>query len=182
MTDLTDETLLDHLKRGDINALGVLYERYKTVLFNYFLRTTKDYDTSNDLLIETFERVYKYRKSYQSGRKVRSWLFQMASNLTKDYFKKTKQLQDLGKSWGSSKAISSDDSDIPSDIAYRHQQLQRALGQLKATDRELIHRYYLLEMPYEDIAKIENISINNARIKVCRALKTLKTLLKDCEL
>jgi len=42
--------------------------------------------------------------------------------------------------------------------------------------------YYLLEMTYEDIAINENISINNARIKVCRALKSLKELLKDSEL
>ncbi|RNC86257.1 MAG: RNA polymerase sigma factor [Winogradskyella sp.] len=182
MTELKDEVLLDNLKRGDVNALGKLYERYKTVLFNYFLRTVRDYDASNDLLMETFERVYKYRNSYQSSRKVRSWLFQIASNLTKDYFKKTKQSTAIGNSWREHTETKTTESEISSDITYRNSALMRALNQLKPTERNLINMYYLLEMSYEDMATAEGITVNNARIKVCRALKRLKETLKDSEL
>ncbi|MBT8182594.1 MAG: RNA polymerase sigma factor [Eudoraea sp.] len=176
MTEVTDEILLDRLKKGDVNSLGVLYERYKTLFFNYFLRTTRDYDASSDLLMETFERIYKYSSSYRSIRKVRPWLFQIASNLTKDYFKKSKRLEVRVEM---NSEIPADNPEFLIDNSYRNKQLLKAMGKLKPTERNIINMYYLLEMSYEEISICEDISINNARIKVCRALKKLKELLKD---
>ncbi len=182
MTEVSDNILLDRLKSGDVKALGLLYERYKSVLHNYFLRATQDYDVSNDLLIETFERVYKYKKSFQSGRVVKSWLYRIASNVMKDHFKKTKQIQDFGNRRKFNVETEVPENDITSDIKYRHQQMYTALERLNPLERNLIQMYYLLEMSYEDMAKSEGITVNNARIKVCRALKKLKELLKDSEL
>lgn len=176
MTELTDELLLQKLTKGDIQCLGVLYERYSKLLFNYFYRVTKEYDTSNDLLMETFERIYQYRHSYKLSRKVRPWIFQIGSNLIKDHFKK------------SSKTVSINESDIEqtsvkpenfSELSERQRKLQLAMGLLNPEQRNIITKYYLLEMSYEDIAEMENFTVNNARIKVCRALKKLRDLLKD---
>ncbi|NNK29547.1 MAG: sigma-70 family RNA polymerase sigma factor, partial [Flavobacteriaceae bacterium] len=45
-----------------------------------------------------------------------------------------------------------------------------------------ITQYYLMEAPYSEIAVMENISVNTARIRVCRTLKQLKELLKNADL
>lgn len=179
MSDTTDEYLLEQLKNGNTKSLGVLYERNKTLLFNYFLRCTRDYDTSNDLLMETFERIFKYCHSYNSLKKVRPWIFQIATNVLKDTYKKSNQFGSIDESALKIKIVDPEES-VHS--TYRNKQLQEALLRLKPSQRNIVNMYYLLELSYEDIASTENISINNARIKVCRALKELKKLLKDCEL
>jgi RNA polymerase sigma-70 factor (ECF subfamily) len=179
MNDSSDEYLLEQLKNGNTKSLGVLYERYKTLLFNYYLRCTRDYDTSNDLLMETFERIYKYCHSYKHLKKVRPWIFQIASNLLKDTYKKSNQFDSIDGSDLELKIVSLHQ---PADSNFRNKQLHEALARLKPSQRNIVNMYYLLEMSYEDIASNENISINNARIKVCRALKKLKELLKDSEL
>jgi len=179
MTRLTDELLMKNLKNGDTKSLGVLYERYKRILFTFFIRTIQDRDTSNDLLMETFERIYKYRNSYSGTKKARPWIFQIASNLTKDYYKKSGKLETIDKL---KQEILMVQPELPDETKSRNRLLHAALYKLKPHQRNIINMYYLLEMTYEDIAINENISINNARIKVCRALKNLKELLKDSEL
>jgi RNA polymerase sigma-70 factor (ECF subfamily) len=179
MIENIDEILLDNLKRGEILSLGVLYERYKIKLFNYFLKTTKDYDISNDLLMETFERIYKYRNSYKSVKNVRPWIYQIASNLIKDHFKKSGKMKEIAEMKMEVITVIPDSED---DKKYRNKQLMVALGKLNPSERNIINMYYLLEMGYKDIAVNQDITENNARIKVCRALKKLKELLKYSEL
>lgn len=179
MSDATDEYLLEQLKNGHTKSLGVLYERNKTILFNYFFRSTRDYDTSNDLLMETFIRIFKYCHSYNALKKVRPWIFQIATNVLKDTYKKSNQFDSIDELALEIKIIDPQES-VHS--TYRNKQLQEALLRLKPSQRNIVNMYYLLELSYEDIASTENISINNARIKVCRALKELKKLLKNCEL
>ena len=171
MTKVTDEILLENLKRGDMNSLGILYERYKSMLFNYFLRTTKDYNASNDLLMETFERIYKYRNSFKSERRVRPWIYQIAVNLTKDHFKRLDKMKVLKNTKSEIKVVNPNALDDKED---NKRELMLALGKLNPSERNIINMYYLLEMEYKDIAINFKISENNARIKVCRALKKLK--------
>ncbi|WP_299519121.1 sigma-70 family RNA polymerase sigma factor [Winogradskyella sp.] len=179
MIEVKDEILLDRLKNGDIEILGTLYERYKKQIFNHFLRCTRDYDLSNDLLMETFERVYKYCHSFNLSKKVRPWIFQIAVNLLKDTYKTSNRFESIDKT-KVTYTIEAQDTSI--DESYKHKQLYNALDQLDPYQRNIISMYYLLEMSYEDIATTENMSINNARIKVCRSLKKLKEILKDLEL
>jgi RNA polymerase sigma-70 factor (ECF subfamily) len=179
MTRLTDELLMTNLKNGDTKSLGVLYERYKSILFTFYVRTIQDHDSSKDLLMETFERIYKYRNSYNVKKKARPWIFQIASNLTKDYYKKTGKLQSIDKLKPEIFVVQ---PELPDETKSRDKLLQVALNKLKPPQRNIINMYYLLEMTYEDIAINEKVSINNARIKVCRALKNLKEVLKDSEL
>ena len=179
MTSLTDEFLIKELCDGETKNLGIIYERYKVLLFNYFLRTTRDYDVSNDLLMETVERIYKYRFTYNPSKKVRPWLFQIASNLVKDFYNRSNKYVEISKTIYESPVM---EAKLSLDSADRSKYLQKALETLKPANRNIINKYYLLEMSYEDIALSENISVNNARIKICRSLKKLKQLLKDSEI
>ncbi|MEL6811997.1 MAG: sigma-70 family RNA polymerase sigma factor [Bacteroidota bacterium] len=179
MMEISDETLFEKLRNGDIKSLGIIYERYKDLLFNFFLRNTGNYHSSNDLVMETFERVFKYRHSFKNSKKIRPWIYQIASNLVKDYYKKSENNKSLD-------TLEFEDNivhpEIPADVQYRHKLIQKALNRLKPSQRNIINMYYILEMSYQDIAVSENTSINSVRIKVCRALKKLNELLKDKEL
>lgn len=67
----------------------------------------------------------------------------------------------------------------PNDDQERKSLLLKALMKLKPDEQRIIQLYYLLEMPYEEISSLEKITINTARIRVCRALKKLNQLLKN---
>lgn len=175
----TDEQLMEEVLNGASDPLGILYDRYKTILYNYFIRLTNDRPVSKDLLMTVFERLYKYRKSYNPEKKFKSWLFQIANNVVKDHLrhkKRTKtysEVYDQGHEDNILKQI---------DMRERKDTLLLAVNKLDAVDRRVISMKYLLELNYQEIAEIEQISVNNARIRVCRSLKKLHTILSKSEI
>ena len=175
MQQQTDENLMAQVKAGNLDALGVLYERYKSQLITFFLRLTGNKAASNDLLMSTFERIHNYRKSYREGAPFRSWCFQIANNLTKDHFKgQVHQTKHSDYRAAEGFSIAED----PGEARFSHRQLYAALNKLSDLDKRIVTKYYLLELPYSEIAAMEGITINTARIRVCRALKQLKQDLK----
>ena len=179
MKQISDDILMEKIKGGEVDPLGILYDRHKDTLFNYFLRTTYNYEASNDLLMDTFERVYKYRHTFKQGHTFRPWLYRITNNLIKDHFKKTSKSGTLEHL---SQSLTDESSDKVFDLKNDQELLYAAMQQLPPRERSIINMYYLLEFPYESIAEIENISINTARIIVCRGLKKLNQLLKKAGL
>ncbi|MBT8178159.1 MAG: sigma-70 family RNA polymerase sigma factor [Eudoraea sp.] len=179
MQPLSDEILMSQVKAGETQALGELYERYKSKLFTYFLRVSGDRAASNDLLMNTFERLYKYRKGFKEDAAFRPWCYQIANNLLKDHFKRQRRNAKLTKAhFTQNEAIHQLEIDNPPNYNVLH----KALDQLNPLDKRIITQYYLMEAPYNEIAVMENISVNSARIRVCRTLKQLKELLKNADL
>ena len=91
---MTDEQLMSLVKAGRLDYLNELFQRYSKRIYNYFLKSTLEKADSDDLTQDLFIRVMKYRKSYKEGNSVQFWIFQIARNMVKDYFKKMKVHRD----------------------------------------------------------------------------------------
>src|SRR6185369_2242637 len=66
---------------GDSAALACLFERHKRRLFAYLYQLTGDRAAAEDLLGETFLRLYRARARYRTGSGFVPWLFRIARNL-----------------------------------------------------------------------------------------------------
>src|SRR6185295_3446146 len=66
---------------GDSAALAVLFDRHKARLFAFLYHLTGDRAAAEDLLGETFLRLYRARRSYRTGGGFVPWLFRVARNL-----------------------------------------------------------------------------------------------------
>ena len=65
METTSDEVLMAAVRADNLDQLVPLFERYHGPLFNYLTRLTNDRETSEDLTQTVFERILKYRASYQ---------------------------------------------------------------------------------------------------------------------
>ncbi|WP_445381575.1 RNA polymerase sigma factor [Robiginitalea sp. IMCC43444] len=173
MKPVTDEIIMQQLVNEGIKHLEPLYNRYQGRLMGYFTGVTGDYHASNDLLMQTFERLYSYRRSFKEGSAFRPWLYQIANNCLRDYFRKKKK-----SAFESKEGEGTVEFKYPGAREERETLLRRAMDRLPIAQKRVIHMYYLLEMTYAEISKEENISVNNARILVCRGLRKLNKLLK----
>ncbi len=61
----SDNALMMKVRDGDLDKLGLLFERYNLRLFGFFYRLTHRRDISEDLVQGVFERILKYRESYK---------------------------------------------------------------------------------------------------------------------
>ena len=92
MKELSDRSLLFEVaENGDENAFRILFERYSGRLFNLIFRMTQNYEDSNDLLQETFIRVYKNRKKCYEMKNFKGWVYTVSLNLARDYFRLKKK-------------------------------------------------------------------------------------------
>jgi RNA polymerase sigma-70 factor (ECF subfamily) len=80
----SDEELMAAVARGDEHALASLVERHGPRLHAHLSRVLASVEDADDLLQETWVRVARSARTYQTGRPVRPWLFGIASNLARD--------------------------------------------------------------------------------------------------
>jgi RNA polymerase sigma-70 factor (ECF subfamily) len=84
----SDEELMAAIARGEEHALGVLIERHARGLFGFLLRVSRDRDDAEDLLQDTWIRVARGARTFDSARRVRPWLYGIAANLARDAFRR----------------------------------------------------------------------------------------------
>jgi len=80
-----DDRLMARLRAGDPAALDELYARYQGPLFGVLRRLTGDRALAEDLLQETFLRVWRARDRYAAAGRFRAWLFTIAYRLAADH-------------------------------------------------------------------------------------------------
>ena len=68
------------VRNGEVEMLGVLFDRYQTPLYNFYAKMTQDRGVSEDLVQEVFLRILRYRQTYRPGTAFRTWMYQIARN------------------------------------------------------------------------------------------------------
>jgi RNA polymerase sigma-70 factor (ECF subfamily) len=87
MLERSDEQLMDAVLAGDQVALAALVTRHHAPLLGYLYRLVGgDRPLAEDIVQDTLLRVLRQR-TYQAGRPVKPWLYAIATNLARDYFK-----------------------------------------------------------------------------------------------
>ncbi|MEW2920226.1 RNA polymerase sigma factor [Muricauda sp. ANG21] len=182
MQNLTDNTLMMQVKNGDLNKLGLLYERHKKRLFGFFYNLGNNPSVSEDLVQNVFVRILKYRKSYTGEGSFAAWMFQMARNVNYDYHKKAKKQR-------VSPGISPEDANIGSEDGLNEaleQQgnvflVKKALNLLPVDKREILLLSKYRELKFYEIGEILGCTEGAAKVRVHRALKDLKTIFLQLE-
>jgi RNA polymerase sigma-70 factor (ECF subfamily) len=91
----TDEELMLSYKDGDKDAFEILYQRYEKPVLNLIYRMVMDASEAESLCQETFYRVVKARKRYKATAQFKTWLFQIALNLSRDRLRRMKHRSHL---------------------------------------------------------------------------------------
>src|SRR5438552_19138188 len=99
------------VRDGEVEKLGVLYERHRTPLFNFFVRLTGSSPVSEDLVHDVFLRMLKYRHTFESGNRFTSWMFQLGRNAHSDSWRKRQHEVSLeAEAMGESEGVPSPDA------------------------------------------------------------------------
>jgi RNA polymerase sigma factor (sigma-70 family) len=168
---MSDEELMAQVRSGVGEMLGLLFERYQTPLFNFYLKLTGDRGTSEDLVQEVFFRILKYRQSYRVETPFRAWMYQIARNARLDFLRR----QRPETSWEPelSPAVA------PTDTAQQSQEtalLHRALLRLPEEKREILVLSRFQDLKYEEIAKLLDCETGTVKTRVHRALQELREI------
>ncbi len=84
----SDEDLMAAVASGDETALAALIDRYAASVHAYLLRHSGNREDADDLLQETWVRVARSARSFDTARRFRSWIYGIATNLARDLFRR----------------------------------------------------------------------------------------------
>ena len=184
---LSDEDLMEHFQAGTLEAFNVIVARFDNRLMSYLKGFVKDEKRCEDLVQETFIRVYRNRFAYKRVAKFSTWLYTVAGNLARSEYRRRKRWQMYSINAQSREdgdeferpitgAEPSPDEQVESSI--QDQYIQQALGQLSEIFRELIILRDIQELSYDDIAVITGLPMGTVKSRINRGRLKLQKLLE----
>ncbi len=179
LNPLSDNSLMLKVREGDLQKLGLLFERYRNLLFGYFFKLSKDRELSEDLVQAVFIRVIKYKHAYRGDGSFKTWLFHIARNIQVDHWRKEKKHGTKVSTYEIEERLPSDKDSSSNE--EKLQTLERALELLPDDKKELIILSKLKGMKYKEIAQIMNLSEPIVKVRAFRALKVLKAKYEEIE-
>ncbi len=85
MSHNLEKEITELLEKGDQRALNLLYENYSNTLYGVIFKITKDDALAQDALQESFIKIWKNSKKYDSNKaKLFTWLYRIARNTAID--------------------------------------------------------------------------------------------------
>lgn len=176
----SDNALMTKVKEGDLDKLGLLFERYNRRLYRFFYRLTRRRDISEDLVQSVFERILKYRHSYTNNGSFSTWIFQIARNLQIDHYKNNQmnEKQDDLINWDQLEGDSfkSENEQLEKGELKL---LQQAMDQLDETKKQTLILSRFEGFKYKEIAEIMDCSENAVKVRIFRAIRELEVLINE---
>ena len=87
VTYSADPELILRLQKGDLDALGGLYDRHRNLVYRTALAITGDKEAAADLLRDTFLRLFRFGHRIDPDRPIEPWLYRMTANMAYTWIK-----------------------------------------------------------------------------------------------
>jgi len=182
LQQMSDEDVMEQLQNGVIPAFDIIVHRFKDRLHNFLYRYTHNHEDCEDLVQETFLRVYKSRQSYKRIAKLSTWIYTIALNLAKTMYKKKQRMKTFSihedESNPDDRAFDIEDTTILQDeklhLKNSMEELEKALAELNDDFREAIVLRDIQQLSYEEISDITDTPMGTVKSRINRARQQLQ--------
>lgn len=171
-----DHDLIRRVQGGDMVAFNMIVEKYKKRLMNVIMRMIGSSEESEDIVQETFVRVYQHRRSFDFSHCFSTWIYTIALNLARNELRKRKRFKffDIFDMQGNESEIAVE-MELPSNLPKA---IETALETLPEKYKMAFVLRDIQELPYEEVARIMNIPLGTVKSRVNRARLMLREKLK----
>lgn len=171
------------LRRGDLDALTILVQRYQHRLYRYLLRLVRQPDEAEDLFQQTWLRVAAQIRRFDPKRNFDAWLFTLARNLAIDHLRRLRpeslDEHEARESGHTPAALRASDAP-PIDVLIARERsrfVASAMDTLPLLYREVLVLRFEEEMKLEEIADVLDAPLSTVKSRLRRGLENLKETL-----
>jgi RNA polymerase sigma-70 factor, ECF subfamily len=174
--------LVIKLQDGNLDVLGLLFDRYNLMVYRTAIGITCDADAAADLLQDVFLRLYRFADRMDIERPLEPWLYRMTVNLACTWVKRRRwihPLEDLAE-W-----LAGEVKNSPHHLAERREEwgaIEKALRSLPLAQRTVIVLHYIHDLSVDEIAEILDIPNGTVKSRLHYARKALKEAMSMDEL
>jgi RNA polymerase sigma-70 factor (ECF subfamily) len=182
---LPDEDLMELFQGGYDEAYSVIVTRYRERIHQFIFRYTKNHLDSEDLVQETFLRVFRSRNSYERIARFSTWLYTIAQNLIRNQYKRSQRMQmvSLSQTDDQEQEVTIDlpDSALSIDehlhLSMTVSQLQKSLDTIPADFRDVLVMRDVQQLSYEEIMEITQLPMGTVKSRINRGRARLHDLM-----
>ena len=176
MKKISDKDILDLLENPTHYEKGfrMLMEKYQESIYWHIRRMVKNHEDANDIVQNTFVKVYKGIGKFKQNSKLYTWLYRIATNETITFINKNKKRKstsiDDKENGIENKLIAEEYSDSDQII----QQLKKAIEILPERQKLVFNMRYYDEMTYKQISEILETSVGGLKASYHHAVKKIE--------
>ncbi len=184
---LSDSGVVQASLDGDARAFGEIVSRYDQRLLNFVYRTIGDRERAQDLVQETFVRVYRHLQRFDQTKKFSTWIYTIAWNLAKNELRNRSRnplvlFQTIKKNWDADhRPLEWEDTQYKPDDLFRKRHLrekvEQAVAQLPEHHRIVFVLRELEGKTYEEIADITGCNLGTVKSRLNRARNNFATII-----
>ena len=162
--------IIEGCRSGDRKSQEALYNLYSKKMYNVCLIYCKDRDEAQDILHDSFFKVFKKIRQYNDGNSIEAWIRRITVNTSIDYLRKKNKFK---------KIINEEQVKEPvNNISQERDEkdIQQIIGMLPMGARTVFNLYTIEGFNHEEIAEKLSISISTSKTQFMRAKQILKEL------
>jgi len=173
----SETQLITKVIEGDDASFRLLVEKYQNYVYSVCLSILKTTNEAEEAAQDTFIKIHRSLKSYNSGSKFSSWAYKIAYRTSLDYIRKRKPTVDLAVVDYADHGVAplSDQQLERQEIST---QILNAVNQLPGEEAGLIRMFYLEEMNIKELVIASGLSHSNVKVKLFRARKKLADIIR----
>ncbi len=177
--ELDDSQVVRRFLEGETRAFAELVRRYDKRLGRFVYRMVGDWERAEDLVQETFIRVYRHLHRFDQNRKFSTWVYTIAGNLAKNELRNRSRnpvvlFQTIRKNWeADARPLEWEDPKTRPDDLYRkrflREKVNEAVSQLPEHHRAVFVLREMQGKTYEEIAQITACNLGTVKSRLNRA-------------
>jgi RNA polymerase sigma-70 factor, ECF subfamily len=163
-------------RQGDLDAFESLFRLHKRAVYGWILRMVRNPAAAEDLVVETFWRIYRARARFDAAREFAPWARRIATRVALDWLRAQRpetELNDDVLTWVPAGVAA--DPGVAAEIRYKTAQ---AFARLPQKLRVAAILAVVEGQPQKEVAEALGISVSAVKLRVFRALRLLR---KDLE-
>lgn len=179
--DRPDKELVDLFKTsGDLEVLGVLFQRYMDLLYGVCLKYLKDPETAKDAVMQVFEELVQKLPKHQVEN-FKSWLYTLAKNYCLMQLRTPKNLKTT--EFNPDTMQSGEEMHLNGVLQKEEnlQRMERCLQTLSEEQRVSVELFYLQNKCYKEIAAATGLDWNKVRSYIQNGRRNLKICMEKTE-
>ena len=155
-------------------AFQKLLSDYQKPLYNHIRNIVLNHDDTNDVLQNTFIKVFQHLKNFKGDSKLFSWMYRIATNEALSFLNQKAKKNGISSEELQNKIIDNLKSDIYFDGDEIQIKLHKAITSLPEKQQLVFKMKYFEELKYEEISEILGTSVGALKASYHHAVKKIE--------
>jgi RNA polymerase sigma-70 factor (ECF subfamily) len=174
---LSDAEVIEKVLAGDVEAFGILVDRYQHAFAAYATQMTGSPDDAADVIQESLVRAFRFLGRCQDPANFKAWLFRIVSNQCKTYIARVSGKRSLPLETAA-ELSSRDDPARDATVADLRRRVREALLDLPADQREALLLKYVEGLSLPEMAEALSVSVPALKMRLLRGREGLREKLE----